>query len=179
MRTIAEIIHKAYNFGLAIPAFNIPYLPMMEPVVRAVIDSDSFALVAVARLEWIKFESRDLYSVAEEFAKWRNPDHVRLHLDHVPVIDEDDLRVDYLPIFREALSLGYESVMIDGSRLPLGENIRATCQVVELAHTGVVPVEAELGAVLGHTSEPLPPYEELFASSKGFTQHIQIISSHS
>jgi len=169
MRTIAEIIHKAYNFGLAIPAFNIPYLPMMEPVVRAVIDSDSFALVAVARLEWIKFESRDLYSVAEEFAKWRNPDHVRLHLDHVPVIDEDDLRVDYLPIFREALSLGYESVMIDGSRLPLGENIRATCQVVELAHTGVVPVEAELGAVLGHTSGPLPRYEDLFASGKGFT----------
>jgi ketose-bisphosphate aldolase len=169
MRTIAEIIYKAYSFGLAIPAFNIPYLAMMEPVVRAVIDSDSFALVTVARLEWIKFESRDLHSVAEEFAKWRNPDHVRLHLDHVPVIDEDDLHVDYLPIFREALSLGYESVMIDGSRLPLGENIRATCQVVKLAHTGGVPVEAELGAVLGHTSRPLPPYEELFASGKGFT----------
>jgi ketose-bisphosphate aldolase len=169
MRTIAEIIHKAYSFGLAIPAFNVPYLPMMEPVVRAVIDSDSFALVAVARLEWIKFESRDLRSVAEEFAKWRNPDHVRLHLDHVPVIDEDDLHVDYLPIFREALILGYESVMMDGSRLPLGENIRATCQVVELAHAGGVPVEAELGAVLGHAAGALPPYEELFASGKGFT----------
>ncbi|MFZ0533620.1 MAG: class II fructose-bisphosphate aldolase [Anaerolineales bacterium] len=169
MRTIAEIVHKAYSFGLAIPAFNIPYLPMMEPVVRAVIDSNSFALVAVARLEWLKFESRDLRSVAEEFAKWRNPDHVRLHLDHVPVIDEDDLHVDYLPIFREALALGYESIMIDGSRLPLDENIRATCQAVELAHAAGVPVEAELGAVFGHAAGQLPPYEELFASGKGFT----------
>jgi len=169
MRTIAEIIHKAYTFGLAIPAFNIPYLPMMEPVVRAVIDSDSFALVAVARLEWIKFESRDLRSVAKEFAKWRNPDHVRLHLDHVPVIDEDNLHVDYLPIFRDAITLGYESVMIDGSRLPFDENIRATCQIIELAHAGGVPVEAELGAVFGHTAGPLPLYEELFASGKGFT----------
>jgi len=169
MRTTAEIIHTAYSSGLAIPAFNIPYLPMMEPVVRAVLDTDSFALVAVARLEWIKFESRDLRSVAEEFAKWRSPDHVRLHLDHVPVIDEDDLQVDYLPIFREALALGYESVMIDGSRLTLGENISATCRVVELAHAAGVPVEAELGAVLGHAAGPLPPYEELFASGMGFT----------
>ena len=169
MRTIAEIIRKTYPLGLAIPAFNIPYLPMMEPVVKAVTDSDSFALVAVARLEWLKFESRDLRSVAEEFTRWRDPDHVRLHLDHVPVIDEDDLQVDYMPIFREALALGYESVMIDGSRLPLDENIRSTRRVVELAAAAGVPVEAELGAVLGHAPGPLPPYEELFSSGKGFT----------
>lgn len=169
MRTITEIMHKAYKVGLAIPSFNIPYLPMMEPVVKAVIDTDSFALVAVARLEWIKFESRDLRSVAEEFARWRDPERVRLHLDHVPVIDEDDLQVDYQPVFREALTLGYESVMIDGSRLALDENIRATRQVVELAHAAGVPVEAELGAVLGHAAGPLPPYEDLFSSGKGFT----------
>jgi len=30
-------------------------------------------------------------------------------------------------------------------------------------------VEAELGAVMGHEEGPLPPYEELFASGKGFT----------
>ena len=107
--------------------------------------------------------------MAEEFAKWRQPDYVRLHLDHVPVIDEDNQRVDVLPIFKEAIALGYESVMIDGSRLPLDENIKATRQVVELAHAADIPVEAELGAVLGHEAGPLPPYEELYASGKGFT----------
>ena len=29
--------------------------------------------------------------------------------------------------------------------------------------------EAELGAVMGHEAGPMPPYEELFASGKGFT----------
>jgi len=169
MRTVAEIIRKAYNIGIAIPAFNIPYLPMMEPVVQAVIDVDSFALIETARLEWIKFESKGPSFVAEEFARWAKPDNVRLHLDHVPVIDEDNLSVDYLPIFREALALGYESLMVDGSRLPLDENIRATRLVVELAHKAGVPVEAELGAVIGHEAGPLPSYEELYTSGKGFT----------
>ncbi len=169
MLKIADIIEKAWESGVAIPAFNIPYLPMMEPVVQAVVDADSFALIDTARPEWLKFESKSPAAVAEEFAKWRKPDYVRLHLDHVPVIDEDNRRVDFLPIFKEAIALGYESVMIDGSRLPLDENIKATRQVVELAHALDIPVEAELGAVMGHEAGPLPPYEELYASGKGFT----------
>lgn len=169
MISVVEIICKAYSIGVTIPAFNIPYLPMMQPVVQAVKDLDSFALIETARLEWIKFGSRGPAQVAEEFARWRDPGHIRLHLDHVPAMDEDNLRVDYLPVFQEALSLGYESVMIDGSRLPLDENIRATRQVVELAHSVGVAVEAELGAVMGHESGPIPSYEELFASGKGFT----------
>lgn len=169
MLTVAQIIDNAYEDGVAIPALNIPYLPMMEPVVQAVVDADSFALIDTARLEWFKFESKGLAAVAEEFAKWRKPDHVRLHLDHVPVIDEGDRRVDYLPIFKEAIALGYESVMIDGSRLPLDENIKVTREIVELAHTADIPVEAELGAVMGHEAGPLPPYEEIYASGKGFT----------
>ena len=165
----ASIMNNARRIGVAIPAFNVPYLPMVEPVIRAVADQDSFALVEVARLEWVKFESKSLAAVAEEFSKWDRPEHVRLHLDHVPVIDEDNQRVDYLAIMREALALGYQSVMVDGSRLKLEDNIKATRQVVEIAHAAGVPVEAELGAVLGHEAGPLPPYEELFASGRGFT----------
>ncbi len=169
MPDTATIMAAARKAGIVIPSFNIPYLPMLQPVVRAVVDQDAFALIAVARLEWIKFQAKSLAAAAEEFARWAQPDHVRLHLDHVPVIDEDNELVDYLPIIREALALGYQSVMVDGSRLPLADNIAATRAVVELAHASGVPVEAELGAVLGHEAGPLPPYEELFASGKGFT----------
>jgi fructose/tagatose bisphosphate aldolase len=59
--------------------------------------------------------------------------------------------------------------MVDGSRLPLAENIEATKKITALAHAAGIPVEGELGAVLGHEAGPLPPYEELFASGKGFT----------
>ncbi|MGC8877705.1 MAG: class II fructose-bisphosphate aldolase [Anaerolineae bacterium] len=167
--TTDQVIRTARQKGLVVPGFNIPYLPMMEPVVRAIVDQDCFALIETARLEWIKFEARSAAAVMKEYQKWAQPDYMRIHLDHVPVIDEDLQRVDYLEIIREALDLGYESVMVDGSRLPLEDNIKATRQVVEMAHRRGVPVEAELGAVMGHEAGPLPPYEELFASGRGFT----------
>ncbi len=167
MSDTGNIIKQALKAGVAVPGFNIPYLPMMEPVVRALRDADSFGLIMVARLEWIKFESKSLRAIRDEYEKIKLCRHTRLHLDHVPVIDEDNLTVDYMADIAEALELGYESVMIDGSRLPLAENIAATRKAVELA--GSIPVEAELGAVLGHEAGPLPPYEELFRSKKGFT----------
>jgi fructose-bisphosphate aldolase class II len=169
MQNTSEIINNASKAGVAIPAFNVPYLPMVEPVIRAVVDQDSFALIETARLEWSKFESQGPSAVLEEFMKWNEPDYVRLHLDHVPVIDEDNLQVDYLSIIREAIELGYSSVMVDGSRLNLERNIEATRQVVEIAHKAGIPCEAELGAVLGHEAGPLPPYEEFFESGLGFT----------
>jgi len=162
-------MNNASKASLVVPAFNVPYLPMVEPVVRAVVDQDSFALVETARLEWVKFESHSPAAVMEEFLRWNEPDHVRIHLDHVPVIDEDNLKVDYLSIIREAIELGCQSVMVDGSRLDLEGNIEATRQVVEMAHEAGIPCEAELGAVLGHEAGPPPPYEELFESGRGFT----------
>jgi ketose-bisphosphate aldolase len=165
----ADIIKNARQAGIAIPAFNVPSLAMIEPVIRATADQDCFALVGVARLEWTKFESQSPAAVREEFVKWNRPDYVRLHLDHIPVIDEDNQRVDYLAIIREAIELGYDSVMVDGSRLGLEDNIQATRQVVDVAHAAGIPCEAELGAVLGHEAGPLPPYDELFESGTGFT----------
>jgi fructose-bisphosphate aldolase class II len=170
MITTGDILLNAYRAGIAVPAFNVPYLPMVEPVIRAVVDQDAFALVETARLEWIKFEAGGPDQVMAEFEKWHNPDHVRLHLDHVPVIDEDNQRVDFLAVIETAITLGYHSVMVDGSRLSLDDNIAATRQVADLAHAAGIPCEAELGAVLGHESGPLPPYDELFATGRGFTR---------
>jgi ketose-bisphosphate aldolase len=169
MFTTQLAMQNAMKAGLALPAFNIPHLPMMQPVIQALVDQDAFGLVEVARLEWIKFEAKSPAAVMEEFGRWQRPGNVRIHLDHVPVIDEDHLAVDFLGEIREAIALGFQSVMIDGSRLSLDDNIAATRQVAELAHAAGVPCEAELGAVLGHEAGPLPPYEELFASGKGFT----------
>jgi ketose-bisphosphate aldolase len=142
---------------------------MIEPVCRALVDTNTFGQVAVARLEWIKFRAESQEAVAREYARHASPAHTRLHQDHVPVIDEDGLTVDYRTDLARALELGYDSVMIDGSRLTLEENIRATRVICELAHERSVPVEGELGAVMGHEEGPELDYEELFASGKGFT----------
>lgn len=163
------LMRRVLQARFALPAFNIAHLPMTRPVVQAVVDEDSLALLEVSRIDWEKFGARSLEAVAEEFGRCASPGHVRLHLDHVPVVDEDGLRVDYRGILERALARGYQSVMIDASRLPLAENIAVTREVAEMAHGAGVPCEAELGAVLGHESGPLPPYEELLRTGRGFT----------
>jgi ketose-bisphosphate aldolase len=160
---------NARGAGTVIPAFNIPFLPMMEAVVEALRDTDCFGLIAVARPEWMKFEARSVRAIYQEYQRVKDERFTRLHLDHVPVIDEDNLNVDYEAIIQEAIQLGYQSVMVDGSRLPLKENIQATKKIARLAHSAGIALEGELGAVFGHEAGPLPPYEELFASGKGFT----------
>jgi fructose-bisphosphate aldolase class II len=161
---------NAFNSGIVIPAFNIFYLPAIKPIVQAIKDTQIFGMVEVARLEWTKFKVENLESVYNEFQTVaKNENCVKLHLDHIPVVDEDGKRVDYIKIIEEALQLGYHSVMVDSSRLSLKENISAVKKVVELAHSYNVPVEAELGAVMGHEEKELPPYEELFSTKQGFT----------
>ena len=157
----AEIVRAALNARTIIPAFNIPYLPMMEPVTQAIKDEDSIAMVQVARLEWEKFESQSPEAVAKEYFKHCKEGYTLLHLDHVPAIDEDHLKVDYMEIIKRALDAGYQSVMVDGSRLSLDENIETTRAVAELAHSFGAAVEAELGAVSGHEGSGIGlSYEE-------------------
>ena len=163
-------VRRALENGLVVPAFNIPYPPMLKPVAQAIVDENSVGMVQVARLEWEKFESGSLENIAQEYAKYAVEGHTLLHLDHIPVIDEDHLEVDYMALIRRAIAAGYQSVMVDASRLDLAGNIAATRAVADLAHAAGIPVEAELGAVMGHeTSQATIPYEEIFARKMGFT----------
>ncbi|PID59123.1 hypothetical protein CSB45_01580 [candidate division KSB3 bacterium] len=164
-----SLMYNAYKAGTVIPSFNIPYLPMMEAVIRALQETRCFGQVAVARPDWEKFEARSIRTVYERYQDLKDERVTGLHLDHVPVIDEDHKEVDYLSIISEAVELGFGSVMVDASRLSLEGNIGAVKKVVDIAHAKGVAVEAELGAVMGHEDGPMPSYEELFSSGMGFT----------
>ena len=166
---LSEIMRQAYRQGILIPAFNIAYIPMIKPIVESLKKHRTFGLVEVARPDVEKFGASSFQEVAEKYYVLGERMFTRLHLDHIPVIDEDGEKVDWEHLIQIALDSRYDSVMIDGSRLTLEENISVTRKVVELAHSYNVPVEAELGAVLGHEEGPLPPYEELLSSKKGFT----------
>jgi len=163
------ILSKANELNYLIPAFNVAHLPMTEPILNAIKDQASFALIEVSRIDWEKFGAVSYAAVHEEYIKYADPKFSRIHLDHVPVIDEDGKNVDYRRIIEEAVKIGYASVMLDGSRLSLDENIRATRDMAELVHRAGIIIEAELGAVLGHEAGPPQPYEELFSTGKGFT----------
>ena len=161
---------KAYERGILVPAFNAAYPEMVKPICDTLKALDTYGMLEVARPVIEKFGAISFTVIYEEYKRHGDPEFVPIHQDHVPIIDEDFLEVDYRTLTEEALSLGYDSVMIDGSRLSLDENIRFTRQIVEMAHAKETPVEAELGAVLGHENGPPPPYEELFKSGKGFTR---------
>ncbi|KGT87373.1 fructose-1,6-bisphosphate aldolase [Erwinia typographi] len=72
---------------------------------------------------------------------------VSLHLDHGKELDD----------VKRAVRAGFTSVMIDGAELPYEENIAFTKAAVDFCKSFGVPVEAELGAILGkeddHVSE--------------------------
>lgn len=63
-----------------------------------------------------------------------------LHLDHCS--KEESIK--------EAIDSGFSSVMIDGSSLPIDENIKLTKRVVEFAHSKGVSVEGEIGTIGGN-----------------------------
>lgn len=72
---------------------------------------------------------------------------VSLHLDHGKELND----------VKQAVRAGFTSVMIDGAELPFEENIAFTKAAVDFCKSFGVPVEAELGAILGkeddHVSE--------------------------
>ena len=63
---------------------------------------------------------------------------VSIHLDHGDSAD----------LCAQALELGFTSLMIHGSRLPVEENAALTNQVLAMARDRAVPVEAEVGELL-------------------------------
>jgi len=164
-----ETVLNARRMKTVIPAFNIPYLPMVEPVAGAIADEKIRAIIHVARVEWEKFSAVSLEDVAREYRKYEKPGLTLLGLDHVPAIDEDNKTVDYRSIIQRAIKVGYQSVMIDGSRLNLEDNISVTAEIADLAHAAGLACEGELGAVMGHESGPAMPYEEIFRTRRGFT----------
>ncbi|MEM6308671.1 MAG: class II fructose-bisphosphate aldolase [Pseudomonadota bacterium] len=83
------------------------------------------------------------------------------HLDHGYTVEDCAL----------AIASGFTSVMFDGSKLPLHENIRETAKVVRLAHTAGVSCEGEIGFVgydNGEASAGTDPQEAAqFAAETG------------
>ena len=64
-------------------------------------------------------------------------------LDHGHCLDE----------IKEAIELGINTVMFDGSLLPYEENIAKTAEIVEYAHARGITVEGELGCITGSAAE--------------------------
>ena len=91
-----------------------------------------------ATIEDKKIGARNIAAAVKKFAE-NSPIPIALHLDHGRDFDS----------VKAAIDGGYTSVMIDGSSLPLKDNIELTREVVKYAHVRGVTVEGELGVLAG------------------------------
>ena len=120
----------------AVGHFNIHNLEYVRAVVRAAAAERSPAILAVGMLS-IKYMGLAPLIQACQTISRETEVPVAVHLDHAR----------QLGVVREALDLGINSVMFDGSALSYAENVEKTTEVVKMAHDLGATAEGEVGIV--------------------------------
>jgi fructose-bisphosphate aldolase class II len=133
-----EMFKKAYEGGYAVGAFNVNNMEIIQGIVSAA-QEESAPLILQVSAGARKYASPIYLKKLVEAAIEETGLDIVLHLDH----GED------FEICKACIDDGFSSVMIDGSKYPLDENIALTKRVVEYAHDRGVTVEAELGKLAG------------------------------
>ena len=108
-------------------------------------------------LEDKKKGARNIAAAVKKYGE-HSPIPIVLHLDHGKDFDS----------CAAAIEGGYTSVMIDGSSLPLEQNIELTREVVKYAHARGVSVEGELGVLGGQE-------DHVFAASSTYTNPLDAV----
>ncbi|MBR4538098.1 MAG: class II fructose-bisphosphate aldolase [Clostridia bacterium] len=134
--TNLDQLRRARREGYAVPAINTQggNYDIIMAICKAAEELKSPVILA-------HYVSTGAYSGHDWFyqvAKWcaqKVSVPVSIHLDHGSDFE----------ICMEALRLGFTSLMIDGSTLPVRENAKLTESVVKVARCFRVPVEAEIG----------------------------------
>ncbi|KAK3128896.1 hypothetical protein QOZ80_6BG0467940 [Eleusine coracana subsp. coracana] len=161
-----ELLLNAEKGGYAVGAFNVYNLEGIEAVVAAAEAEKSPAILQV-HPSALKQGGVPLVACCIAAAE-QSCVPITVHYDH------GTSKSDLL----EALEMGFDSVMVDGSHLALGENILYTKSIASLAHVKDILVEAELGRLSG-TEDGLTveEYEAKFtdvAQADGFIDETSI-----
>ena len=122
----------------AVGAFNVSDMEMAMGAVRAAEEMKAPIILQVAEGR-LRYSPLELLGPVMMAAARHCQMPTAVHLDHGATIET----------IRLALRLGFTSVMFDGSKYPLEENIARTKEVVALARKYGADVEAEIGRVGG------------------------------
>ena len=130
------ILADAQKNRYAVGLFNTTDTDMLEAVIAAAEECRSPVIIGTAE---VLLPNGELKLIAPSIiaAAKRASVPVVVHYDHGLTFDR----------CMEALRLGFSSVMFDGSASPYDENIRATAEIVKIAHALGATVEGEIGHV--------------------------------
>lgn len=136
--TTQQMLRQAQEGGFAVGAFNVENMEMAEAVIAAAEELQAPVIVQTTP-STVRYANLDLYMANVKVLAEKASVPVAMHLDHGSGFE----------LCAQALRAGYTSIMIDGSKLPLEENIALTKRVVAMCAAAQVPVEGELGQVGG------------------------------
>ncbi len=136
--TSTEMLKKAQEGHYAIGAFNCENMEMAQAIVAAAEELNAPVMLQTTG-STVKYANVELYCANVRALAEKASVPVCMHLDHGTSYE----------LCAQAIRAGYTSIMIDGSKLPLDENIALTKKVVEMCAPIGVPVEGELGQVGG------------------------------
>lgn len=139
---ISELLKKAEEGGYAVGAFNCNNMEIVQAIIAAA-EAERAPVIMQASQGAIKYAGIDYIVAMAKTAAEKATVPVALHLDHGTSFEQ----------VMQCIRYGFSSVMIDGSKLPLEENIALTNRVVAVARAVGVSVEAELGRIVGTEDE--------------------------
>jgi fructose-bisphosphate aldolase, class II len=135
----AGLARAASARGRGLGAFNVVHLDTAEAYERAARRAGAGLVLQVSENAVRYHGALEPIGTALVALARRSDIPLAVHLDHAESVD----------LIHEAVSLGFSSVMYDGSRLPDDENVATTLAVTRHCHGHGVDVEAELGEVGG------------------------------
>lgn len=135
---MTELFAAHDDTSFAVGAFNVSNMEMAWGAIQAAEEIQTPLILQIAEGR-LRYSPLDLLGEVMLAAARKCNQPTAVHLDHGGTLETIKL----------ALSLGFTSVMFDGSKYPLEENINRTREVVELAHAKGAAVEAEIGRVGG------------------------------
>lgn len=142
LASTANLAAEAARAGRGLGAFNVVLLDHAEAFVAAATQVGLPVVLQISE-NAVKYHGALEPLAQAVLALARHAEvPVAVHLDHAESVE----------LCRQAVELGFSSVMYDGSKLPWEENVATTAEVVRLCHDGArgrVDVEAELGEVGG------------------------------
>lgn len=134
--SLKELMKAASEGGYAVGAFNVSNLESLMAIMEAAEETGHGVILNYAEVH-APFLSMEQAAVIMLDAARNASVPVCVHLDHGSSM-EACIR---------AIRLGFTSVMLDASAEDYETNVRATDQIVRLAHSVGVTVEAELGHI--------------------------------
>lgn len=131
-----SLLRAAEEGGYAVGSFSVANMECIRGVIQAAEETRAPIIMQIAEVR-LPYSPLRLIGPMMLAAAESASVPVAVHLDHGKT----------LPCLREALDLGFTSVMCDGSELPIAENAALTAQVVRMAQSTGAAVEAEVGRV--------------------------------